>query len=198
MLKVDCLELGDYQTNCYIVYQEGSSSCCLIDPGYEADVILAHLEQKKLTPEAILLTHGHFDHVGAVRDLAAETGCSIYIHEKELALPPMMTNGRLHYTHVYDISQPLQIAGICFHVLHTPGHTPGSVCLAAENCLFSGDTLFAGSCGRTDFPGGSWEQIQQSLKLLRAIPDDLLVYPGHGNATTLAREKASNPYMLFR
>ena len=195
MLKIHSFPLGDYMTNCYIIHDEASKACCVIDPGYDAGDILDVLDRKGLALQAVLLTHGHFDHVGAVRELAAETGCQVYLHELELTMPPMITAGKLHYTHTYAEGDVLNLAGLTIEVLHTPGHTPGSVCLKAEDALFSGDTLFAMSCGRTDLPGGSWKTIQDSLKRLSALKEDLRVYPGHGESTTLAMEKRYNPYM---
>ena len=194
-MEITVLTLGGYMTNCYILRQEASSKCLIIDPGYEAGRILSVLQQKQLEPEAILLTHGHFDHVGAVQDLAAETDCDVYIAEADLSLPPMITNGKLYYTHTYPASGTLNLAGLAIRILPTPGHTPGSVCLLVEDTMFSGDTLFQGSCGRTDLPGGSWEQIAASLKTLAALPGDYRVLPGHGGETTLDRERQSNPYL---
>ena len=194
MLTLHTLPLGAYQTNCYILHQE-ASSCVVIDPGYTPEVILDFLAGKGLKLEAILLTHGHFDHVGAVRDLAAETGCQVYLNPDDLSMPPRMTAGPLYYTDTYSDGDTLSPAGIPFQVLSTPGHTPGSVCLIAENYLFSGDTLFAGSRGRTDLPGGSTRAILESLRRLAALPQDYSVHPGHGESTTLAWEKQYNPYM---
>lgn len=195
MLTLHTLPLGAYQTNCYILHQEDSSSCVVIDPGYTPEVILDFLAGKGLNLEAILLTHGHFDHVGAVRDLAAETGCQVCLNPDDLSMPPRMTAGPLYYTDTYSDGDTLSPAGIPFQVLSTPGHTPGSVCLIAENYLFSGDTLFAGSRGRTDLPGGSTRAILESLRRLAALPQDYSVHPGHGESTTLAWEKQYNPYM---
>ena len=194
-MEIIPLALGDYMTNCYILRQENSKECCILDPGYEAGRILSLLEEKQLTPEAILLTHGHFDHVGAVKDLAAETDCEVYISAADLSLPPMITNGSLYYTGTYPENGSLTIAGLSFRVIPTPGHTPGSVCLMVEDAIFSGDTLFAGSCGRTDLPGGSWSSISASLKKLAALPGDYRVFPGHGAATTLEYERRCNPYL---
>ena len=195
MLKIHQLTLGAYQTNCYIFCEEGSKTCCVVDPGYEPDFILESLENLGLTLEAILLTHGHFDHVGAVRQLAADTGCEVYICGEDLALPTQLTAGTLYYTKTYADGDILHLAGLDITVLHTPGHTPGSVCLLSGTTLFSGDTLFCGSCGRTDLPGGSWDTIQSSLKKLAKIEADLWVLPGHGETTTLSNEKKHNPYM---
>ena len=195
MLKIHTLTLGMYQTNTYIIHEENSKGCCIIDPGYEADAILQKVETLGLHVEAILLTHGHFDHVGAVRDLAADTGCRVFLCAEDDALPPMFTGGKLYFTDTYGEGTILNIAGLYLRVLHTPGHTPGSVCLMAENHMFSGDTLFAGSCGRTDLPGGDWATIRKSLMRLAQLPEALQVHPGHGESTALAAEKRYNPYM---
>lgn len=194
-MKIHTLTLGAYQTNCYIIHKENSKTCCVIDPGYDAPAILRTVEALGLSVEAILLTHGHFDHVGAVKQLAADTDCDVYLCAEDLSMPAMMTAGKLYYTHTYIEGSQLQPAGLSISVLHTPGHTPGSVCLLCENVLFTGDTLFAGSCGRTDLPGGDWATILQSLHRLSAIEADLQVFPGHGESTTLAQEKQYNPYM---
>ena len=195
MLNMKHMALGAYQTNCYLVWDENSSTCVVIDPGYEAKTVL--LEAKKLGKEiaAILLTHGHFDHVGAVKDLAAETDCKVYLCAEDLTMPPQMTAGPLYYTDSYADGDFVEEAGLSFKVIHTPGHTPGSVCLACENALFSGDTLFWGSCGRTDLPGGNWATIQKSLKRLAALSGDYDVYPGHGDFTKLSFERNFNPYL---
>lgn len=195
MLKVYAMALGNYQTNCYIIHEETSQNCCVIDPGYDADGILHKLETLGLNLEAILLTHGHFDHVGAVKDLAAETQCDVYLHPEDLTMPPMMTAGALYYTKTYAEGSRLKLAGLDISVLHTPGHTPGSVCLLADTAIFSGDTLFQGSCGRTDLPGGDWAAIGKSLARLAALEGNFWVYPGHGPSTTLRDEKKYNPYM---
>ena len=194
MLKIHTLTLGMYQTNTYIIHEENSKGCCVIDPGYEADAILRKCEALGLNVEAILLTHGHFDHVGAVRDLAADTGCRVFACAGDEQLPPMFTGGKLYVTDRYEEGTILNIAGLYIRVLHTPGHTPGSVCLLVDDVIFSGDTLFAGSCGRTDI-GGSWTEIQSSLKRLSLLEGDFTVYPGHGESTTLAAERRYNPYM---
>ena len=193
MLKIHTLALGNYQTNCYIVHEENAKTCVIIDPGYQAEDILRELQGLGLTLDAILLTHGHFDYVGAVKALVAETDCRVYLHPDELSLPEMFTAGPLFYTDTY--STALSLAGLSFRIMHTPGHTPGSVCLLCEKHIFSGDTLFAGSCGRTDLPGGDWTAIRKSLLKLRDLVGEFAVHPGHGEATTLAMERQYNPYM---
>ena len=194
MLKIHTLTLGLYQTNTYIIHEENAKSCCVIDPGYQAGTILDKLEELGLTLDAILLTHGHFDHVGAVKDLSADTDCRVFLCAEETALPPMLTAGPLYYTDTYADGTILNIAGLYIRVIHTPGHTPGGVCLLVEDALFSGDTLFAGGCGRTDL-GGDWATIVRSLKRLSELEGYCKVYPGHGESTTLAYEKRYNPYM---
>ncbi len=193
MIHIITLPLGAYQTNCYIVSKEDSDRCIVIDPGYESGEILRQTQGK--TVAAILLTHGHFDHVGGVGYLAAETGCPVYICPEDLSMPPQMTNGPIFYTNTYKEGDVLNLADISLKILHTPGHTPGCVCILAEDALFSGDTLFQGSCGRTDLPGGDWATIQKSLHRLASLARDYKVYPGHGPSTTLQDEKTYNPYM---
>ena len=195
MLQVHTLVLGDYETNCYMVYRQENDECVIIDPGYEPQRVLTAAETMGLTIRAILLTHGHFDHVGAVRDIFADTDCDIYLCPDDCHMPEAMTAGSLCYTCSMGDGDTLSLAGLEFQVLHTPGHTPGSVCLRCENALFAGDTLFAGSCGRTDLPCGNWQALRASLARLAALEEELIVYPGHGEATTLGAEKRYNPYL---
>lgn len=195
MLKIHAMALGAYQTNCYLVWEENSDACLVIDPGYEPERVLQQVQKLGKRLEAILLTHGHFDHVGGVRTLAADTECAVYLCKEDLSMPPQFTAGPLYYSHTYGEGDVLQLAGLTIRVLHTPGHTPGSVCLMVDNTIFAGDTLFQGSCGRTDLPGGSWTVILQSLKRLASLKGDYIVYPGHGPSTTLAEERMWNPYL---
>lgn len=195
MPNIKTLVLGAYETNCYILWGEDSKECVVIDPGYEPEKVLSAVNSLGKTVAAILLTHGHFDHVGGVREIFAQTDCDIYLCPADCSMPEQMTAGPLCYTNSYGEGDVVEIAGLTIHVLHTPGHTPGSVCLMCEDSLFAGDTLFAGSCGRTDLPGGSWEQLSASLSRLKALKKDCTVYPGHGGATRLSLEQAYNPYM---
>ena len=194
-MQVRIIKVGNLQTNCYIIWADGSDTCAIIDPGYEPDTILtqAGLLGKKV--EAILLTHGHFDHVGGVKTITDTTGCKVYLCTEDLAMPQQFTAGALLYTHAYKEGDVLNVAGLTVKVLHTPGHTMGSVCLLVEDTLFAGDTLFQGSCGRTDLPGGSWAEILTSLRRLKELPDSIQVFSGHGPSTTIREEKQWNPYM---
>ena len=191
-MNIQTLVLGPLQVNCYIVYE--NQSCVVIDPGFEPERIMKTCEQLGLTIEAILLTHGHFDHVGGVKKLAEQTDCRVFLHHEEQKLPSYITSGALYYTDTYGEGDEISLAGMTFTVLHTPGHTPGSVCLRFEDTLFTGDTLFAGGCGRTDLPGGDWNTIRESLRRLADLPGNADVYPGHGESTTLDNERQENPY----
>lgn len=195
MLKIDTLRLGSFRTNCYIVRAAESTACVVIDPGYEPERILAHLEAEGLTLDAILLTHGHFDHVGGVRTLAEKTDCRVYLCEEDELLPPELTAGQLFYTQSYGEGDTVEAAGLRFQVLHTPGHTPGCVCLMTEDALFCGDTLFAGTCGRTDLPGSSPAAMRHSLARLGRLTEDYRIFPGHAESSTLSDEKQYNPYL---
>ena len=203
MVHVNTLILGPLQTNCYIVHEENSSSCVVVDPAFFPEQILAFTARHGLKIEAILLTHGHFDHVSAVEGLRAQTGCALWMHKGDYHHRSAALVDYLYPLHDKDLGQisfcedgdSISAAGLTFTVLSTPGHSCGSVCYLAEKTLFSGDTLFAGGCGRTDMPGGDWATIQISLADLSELDDDIKVYPGHGESTTLAQEKRYNPYM---
>ena len=185
---------GSLYTNCYMAWGEGDK-CVLIVPGFDAQQILEQCRAQGKQVEAILLTHGHFDHVGGVKGVATETGCKVYIHKADLEIPNRMTLGTVPYTDYYEDGDVLELAGLTFRVLHTPGHTPGSVCLLSGDVMFSGDTLFAGTCGRTDLPGSSPKQMWQSLARLAALEENYQVLPGHGEGSTLSMEKRYNPYL---
>ena len=195
MLNVTRLPLGVYQVNCYIIREEKASSCCILDPGGEAKKVLELLSNRNLTLDAILLTHGHFDHVGAVAELHEATGCKVYLCPEDLTMPAKWTGGELCYTDTYGEGDVLHFAGLEIRVMHTPGHTPGSVCLMVDDTIFSGDTLFAGSCGRTDLPGGDNATILTSLRRLHDLEGEYAIRPGHSGSTVLSREREYNPFM---
>ena len=186
MLQMKNLTVGALSTCCYILWDDAAESCVVIDPGAEPERILAACEGRGI--EAILLTHGHFDHIGAVAELA-KTGAEIVIHREDA---PMLGDPRLNAGWLvgWNITAPqatrtlregetITYAGVTFTVLHTPGHTPGSVCYQAGEKLFTGDTLFHYGYGRTDLPGGSMRQLAESLRRLQTIAGECEIYPGH-------------------
>ena len=201
-MKLHILPLGNYQTNTYII-TGNDSSCAIIDPGFEPQTILDKVADLNLTVDAVLLTHGHFDHVGGVETIVRTTGCALWMHESDYSQPRDFVSrhyypiGNCDFANVSFCEDGEQICagGLTFTVLTTPGHTPGSVCFQCGDVLFSGDTLFAGSCGRTDLPGGDWDTIAESLHRLVQLDGNLKVYPGHGAATTLERERKFNRYL---
>ena len=203
MVTVHTLVLGAYQTNCYIVHDDSSKSCAVIDPGYEPEKILALTDKLGLTVDAILLTHGHFDHVGAVEALVGRTGCKLWMKEADYTQKPSPIASFFYPIHDCDFTEvsfceeeeQIHAGGLMFTVLETPGHTWGSVCYRCEDVIFTGDTLFAGACGRTDLPGGDGQWLRRSLARLAALEEDPTVYPGHGESSSLAREKRYNPYL---
>ena len=176
---VSALTVGDIETNCYIVYNEETKEAVVIDPSDDAALVEARIAALGLELRAILLTHGHFDHGGDVKRLLAKRAVPVYCHPADRKLPSWLTHGLRADEELAD-GQVLDFDGLRFTVLHTPGHTPGSVCFLCGDMLFAGDTLFAGSCGRTDLPGGSWKDMAGSLRRLAGLDGDFTVYPGHG------------------
>ncbi len=197
-MTIDILPLGYLQANCYIL-SEGDQ-CIAIDPGGDPEKVIAFLQEQNLHLEAILLTHGHFDHVGGVEALVKETDCQLWIHELDYSYGPKypqmfpLADCKIP-VHFFADGQKLTLANMTFSILETPGHTWGSVCICGENALFAGDTLFSGSIGRTDLAGGDIRAMQKSLEKLKNLEQNYTVYPGHGPKTTLDREKRVNPYM---
>jgi glyoxylase-like metal-dependent hydrolase (beta-lactamase superfamily II) len=204
---------GPWQTNCWVVAPAAGEECVVIDPGHGAEQPLDDvLREHRLRPVAVLLTHGHVDHTWSVVPVCGAKGVPALIHPADrrmlvepasaIGAPPgTPILGRLDWAEPDDVrelrdGEVLALAGIELRVDETPGHTPGSITFGTADRLFSGDLLFAGSIGRTDFPGGSFEQIQESLqRVALALPDDTVVRPGHGPDTTIGRERASNPFM---
>ena len=205
-MLIKCFTVGSFETNCYIVTDEQSLRCAVIDPGADATTILNYLEENRLRCAFVLLTHGHFDHTGAVEALRAETGAPLYMHKADDGV----SIGGAFYrfdapkdAHFFREGDVIAMDRISFAVLETPGHTPGSVTLLAmetgseERVLFTGDTLFRDSCGRTDFPGSDQRAMLRSLRRLAELPGDYEVYPGHMESTSLSRERRANPFMLY-
>lgn len=205
-IEVAILTVGAIQTNCYIVNKEGSDSCIVIDPGDEAEKIADYMKRHGLKNEAILLTHGHFDHIMGVSKLLSLAGGKLYAYEGEKELladpnmncsPMMRQNLALEPECWVRDNQKLTLAGMDMKVLHTPGHTIGSCCyyLEQEKALFSGDTIFMESVGRSDFPTGNGRQLIQSIHdRIFPLPDDVEIYPGHGPQTSVGYEKLNNPF----
>ena len=201
-MKLESLTVGLIGTNCYLLWDESAgNAAAIVDPGGSADLILYKIKQEKRDVKMILLTHGQFDHVMGVPDLLeAYPDLPVYITETDY--PEARDGGQFGYrmgevssVQFYDEGDTVELGGLKIDVLRTPGHTPGSVTLRVEDVLLTGDTLFCGSCGRTDFPGGSYADMQRSLKRLADLPGDYRVYPGHEGSTTLDYERRYNPFM---
>ncbi|MBT2754744.1 MBL fold metallo-hydrolase [Mesobacillus foraminis] len=202
------LPLGPLQTNCYILSNR-NNSCLIIDPGEEAEKVFRYLNQKKLKPAAILLTHAHFDHIGAVEPIRGKYSVPVYLHtqEKKWLSDPVLNGSRLFgmgevkaepADYLLSGNQDLSIGEFTFTVLETPGHSPGSISFYFQEAglVASGDALFQGSIGRTDLPGGSHETLLKSIhKKLLVMPEETLVLSGHGPVTTIGQEMDSNPFL---
>ena len=207
-MKIVTIPVGLIMTNCYLV-QNGKKEAALIDPGAQPDKILRYLKAEGLALKMILLTHGHFDHMGGVDGILKEYDVPVYIHpqDEEMTKTPSQ-NASMEFggpgitcctSRIYGEGDEIPFGDITFRVLHTPGHTQGSVCLLAEggeeSALFTGDTVFAGSVGRTDLYGGSYPQIAASARRIDALPKNYRLLPGHGEETTLDYEREQNPYL---
>lgn len=207
-LSISSLIVGELAVNCWFLVNEDTKEALVFDPGDEAERIQAYAEQKGWKVSSILLTHGHVDHMGGAEELKRLTGASVYALAEE---EPMLKNGKTNLSvfiqhrvitmeadeYVRD-GQEITLSGIRLKVLHTPGHTPGGCCYYCEEagCVFAGDTLFQGSVGRSDFPGGSMSELVWSVKeKLFLLPENTKVYPGHGEETSIAYEKMYNPFL---
>jgi glyoxylase-like metal-dependent hydrolase (beta-lactamase superfamily II) len=197
------LVVGPFASNCYIVGSESDKEGMIIDPGASAKQILRDVKDLGLSIRLIVMTHGHMDHIGALKGVKEATGAEVAIHADDARFLR-----RLSLSTVYSLSFPppperllgdgdsIDIGDLHFTVLHTPGHSPGGICLLGHGVLFSGDTLFNYGIGRTDFPGGSHQQLMNNINTkLMALSDDTVVYPGHGPGTTIGIERRGNPFL---
>ena len=204
-LYLEAFADNPYATNCWLLAREGSEEALVVDPGFSAGRVHALLTAAGKRPVAVLATHGHADHIGAAAAFCG-TELPLYIHaDDELALTdpaawgagfPGPAPGRPADTRTLADGDVIEQAGFALEVIHTPGHTPGSVCFRFDAAVFSGDLIFAGSIGRTDFPNGSQAAMVASLRRFLVLPDDLSVLPGHMATTTVGRERATNPFLV--
>jgi hydroxyacylglutathione hydrolase len=207
-MVIERLVVGALQVDCYVLVDEATGSAAVIDPGDECETISRVIRESQAHLATILLTHGHYDHTFAVGELLAEfPGASVAMHRadvEQLGQDPLELLSTFydlsHYqsfqpTEYLEDGQEVMVGDTSLRVIHTPGHTPGGVCCIAGSVLFTGDTLFAGSIGRTDLPGGSYDELMSSIQELMLLPDDFVVYPGHGEGTTIGEERTGNPWL---
>ncbi len=204
----EIIPVGPLQCNCSIIADEATREAIVIDPGDDIDQILGLIRKHKVQVKQIVITHAHIDHVGGAMKLRAATGAPILLNQNDYALLKMLdvqaawvgmpTPGKVEVDNSLDQADTVKAGSLAAQVLHTPGHTEGSICLyfPLEKKLIAGDTLFAGSIGRTDLPGGSYEKILHSLHdRVLALPDETVVVPGHGPLTTIGEERERNPFL---
>ena len=202
------LVVGPFASNCYIVGSESTKEGMIVDPGAEADNIIRVVKEWGLDIKCIVVTHGHIDHIDALQKVKEMTGAEVAIHADDAGLLQNQPLSLLFGSSPQPSSPPDRLLGegdsivfgdMCFEVLHTPGHSPGCICLLGHGVLFSGDTLFNYGIGRYDLPGGSYDQLMDSIHTrLMVLPDDTVVYPGHGPDTTIITERQANPFLQDR
>ena len=199
-MLIKTLPVGHLETNCYVVTDENTLECVIIDPGAESNTILNYIEENNLKPKAIFITHGHFDHVMALSAVREATGAPVYVSKKDVCPPGLRSMHRLIEDDTFNYwteGDSVTIGSMTFTVMETPGHSRGSVTIRCGDVLFTGDTLFRDSCGRTDLEGGDMGQILESLLRIAALEGDFEVYPGHGDSATLERERRFNYYINY-
>ncbi|MBZ2173965.1 MBL fold metallo-hydrolase [Schnuerera sp. xch1] len=205
-MNVVRIPAGVYAANCYLIYPENSTEGIVVDPGGDADDIIAKIKELKLNIKYIILTHGHGDHIAGVKEIKEYTNAPLAIHKDDeyllkdgdANLSSTMVMGSIEISPdiLLEDGDNITLGDLNAEVIHTPGHTPGGISLKIDDCLLTGDTLFAGSIGRTDFPKSSYDAIINSVKnRLMVFPDDTKVYPGHGPASTIKKEKETNPFV---
>jgi glyoxylase-like metal-dependent hydrolase (beta-lactamase superfamily II) len=206
-VKIVQIPNGQFVENCYLVIDEASRECAVIDPGEEAGLILRRISEAGVRPVAVWITHAHLDHVMGVPRLSRETGAPIYLHPADRELyDHVIQQGLAFGIRVESLPPPdrefvpgesVQVGAVGFTVRHAPGHSPGSVCLVGDGVVFTGDVLFAGSIGRTDLPGADFDTLIRSIEReLLVLPDSTKVYSGHGPETTVGRERGTNPFLI--
>ncbi|MBI5849352.1 MAG: MBL fold metallo-hydrolase [Nitrospirae bacterium] len=201
-MNIETIVVGPLQVNCYVAYDENSLDALVIDAGDEPDKILRFIRSKNLTVSRIICTHAHFDHTGAIAALREKTGAKVMLHVDDLEVYLRVeSQGAIWGFHVVQPPHPdlfvrdgeeIVAGGVTLKVMHTPGHSPGGICLVADGIVFTGDTVFAGSIGRTDFYGGSIEALKESFKKVLSLPPETKLLPGHGNWTTVEDEWQQN------
>jgi len=205
-MKYESVIVGALETNCYLVYCQETMECAVIDPGAEPERIFRVIAHKDLKPTLLINTHGHVDHVGANRDIKDKFDIPLCIHAADGPMLDNVLQSELSFflgakespppDRYLEEGETLKIGNVSLSVVHTPGHSPGSVSLMGDDILFSGDTLFYGGVGRTDLPGGSWTELERSIKeKIFILPEDTVVLTGHGPSTTVGQEKKFNPFV---
>lgn len=199
-MKVNVIPAGIYDANCYILIDENSGEAVVIDPGGDANMLINNIKDWNVKVSMILLTHGHADHTGAVSELKNEFKCDVYINEKDSEFinrhVPIFGSENENGNKFMQDGEIIKFGDKNIKCIETPGHTPGGMCFMVDNLIFTGDTLFQRSIGRTDFQGGDFEKIIKSIKnKLLVLPDDIVVYPGHGPKTSIGFERHNNPFL---
>lgn len=198
-MLIETFTVGGLSTNCYVVSSRQTKDAIIIDPGIdlilEADQIFDYISQAGLNVKLIVNTHGHSDHINGDAIFQERYNVPLCIHRLDAASLALLENINFPPTVLLDDGSLIEVGDDSLTVMHTPGHTPGSICLLGERLVFTGDTLFAGGIGRTDFPGGSDSDMQLSLRKLQSLPEDFLIYPGHGPTSIIGEEKRVNPFL---